>query len=109
MGQKTISENDLERILGQLHSDEARAEVILKLMDRRTILSEKWLKIALDIYEKAGRFGDAAELAQKAGLTERAIDVYEKAGWFYDAAALAQKAGLTERVKLYKTIEELLE
>ncbi len=58
----------------------------------------------IEKYENSGRSRKAAELAQEAGLTERAIEIYEKFGHGRKAAELAQEAGLTERaIEIYET------
>lgn len=41
-------------------------------------------------------------------LVERAIQVYEKAGWFGDAAEVALKAGDSERAGVLRELEKLI-
>lgn len=95
-GKVTITE-DIEQILGQLSSDEARAKVICGLVLRKVVVPKNHLEGAIAFYEKAGRFGEAAGVAQNGGLTERALDNYERVGMFEGAAYIAKNAGLTER------------
>ena len=62
---------ELEQILFELGSDEARNKVISKLAGKM-IIPEKLLVKAIEDYEKAGWFGDAADVAVRAGKTDRA-------------------------------------
>ena len=105
---------NLEDVLNQLGSDEARSQAISQLVGK-VELSTPQIKRAVEVYEKAGRFRDAANVALKAGMTERAnnlyvkaVEDYEKAGWFGDAANVALKAGMTERAEGLKTLVDLI-
>ena len=51
---------------------------------------------------------DAIELAEKAGMFEKAIELYERKGWLEDAVRVAEKAGMTEKAELYKKLVELM-
>ena len=62
---------NLEKILSQLTSDEARATAIYNLMGK-VALSPQQIERAIEIYETAEQFSNAAKIAQKAGLTEKA-------------------------------------
>ena len=62
---------NLEDVLNQLGSDEARRLAISRLVGKVN-LSAQQIQRAVEDYEKAGRFGDAADIALKAGMKERA-------------------------------------
>src|SRR3989338_6573915 len=96
-------EIDLEQILNILSSDEARNSAICQLVGKVN-LPRSLVERAVQVYEQAGRFNEAADVALKAGMKERAEGLYqrvvenhEKAGLFKDAAYVALKAGMTER------------
>ena len=105
---------DLEKILNGLGSDEARSVAIFELIGK-VDLSRLQIERVVDDYEKAGRFDDAANMALKAGMKERAeglyqraVDDYEKAGRFDDAANMALEAGMKERAEGLKTLADLI-
>src|SRR3989344_3124801 len=91
-------EIDLEQILNILSSDEARNSAICQLVGKVN-LPRSLVERAVQDYEKAGLFKDAADVALKAGMKERAVQDYEKAGRFNKAADVALKAGMTERAE----------
>ena len=100
---------DLEQILIGLSSDEARARAISKLIRKGDLPIPK-ISWVIEYYEKAGRFYDAADIALKAGMNERAVEDYEKAGRFDDAASVALEAGMKERAEqLYQRAVEVYE
>ena len=73
MNSKTDGVN-LEKILDNLSSDEARRAAISQLIGRVNLLTSR-VDRAIEDYEKAGRFVDAAYLAVKAGMNERAKEL----------------------------------
>ena len=88
----------LERILNSLGSDEARNIALSQLIGKVNVPDDIITK-TIDDYEKDERFSMAAEVAKKAGLTDRAIDNYKKDGQFYKAAKVAKEAGLIAKSK----------
>ncbi|MFA5141571.1 MAG: hypothetical protein WC471_01210 [Candidatus Woesearchaeota archaeon] len=94
-----MSSNDIGALLGQIKSKKAKAEMIFKLAGEEEIPLPD-LEAAIAYYEKHWA-PSAAEIAEKAGLTDKAIDIYVKKGNFEDAAKVAYKAGD------YKRAEEL--
>jgi tetratricopeptide (TPR) repeat protein len=54
-------------------------------------------KRAIENCEKAGVYINAAYVAERAGMTERAIEDFEKAGRHDEAARIARKVELTEK------------
>lgn len=100
---KSVEELDLaelEEIHRQLywdvHSDEARAYLVLKMVGKVDISEERITK-AIELYEGIGRYRDAAKIAETAGRTEKLIELHETAGWFDDAVDAAEKAGMIEK------------
>ena len=98
---------DLEQILIGLSSDEARARAISKLIRKGDLPIPK-ISWVIEYYEKAGRFYDAADIALKAGMNEKAVEYYERAGSFYEASNAALKAGMEERAKQLITLAKLI-
>ena len=60
-----------------------------------TKIAQNLYKKAIDENEAAGSFGIAANLAVRAGMIERAIDNYEKADMFKEAAELMLSLSVT--------------
>ena len=108
-------EIDLEQILNILSSDEARNSAICQLVGKVN-LPRSLVERAVQDYEKAGWFNEAADVALKAGMTERAEGLYqravenhEKAGRFSIAADVALKAGMKERAEQLKILVNLID
>ena len=89
---------DLEQIPYRSSSDEAMCWAIHQLIGKVN-LPWSLIERTVEDYENAGRFDVAANVALKAGMTERAeglyrraVEDYEKADWFGVAADVALRA-----------------
>lgn len=126
-----IAQNEAEKY-GMLYSYGRTLNSIFDILIPANIKEkrEKYLKIAIDNYERAKWYDSAATLAQNAGRIERAIKIYEKAeeqekaiyiavkngnkkrailvyeklGQFNDAANFANKNGMHAHAALYKEV-----
>ena len=73
---KTVEPSNLEDILSSLGSNEARNIAISRLIGK-VDLPAQMIDSAIKDYEKAGWYSDAAKVALKAGMTERAEKLRE--------------------------------
>jgi tetratricopeptide (TPR) repeat protein len=63
---------------------------------------------ASEMYEKARLFFRAADVAEKAKMYEKSVDMYEKAGTFKWASAVASRSGMEEKANQLKTLVGLI-
>jgi len=101
---------DLDKLLSQMASDQGRVEVIRKMVGK-VALTDEHCDFAIGYLEEADRTDDAADLAVRAGRSERAVEVYENAGRLVSAARLAQDCSMAAKAgELYeKAVAELEE
>lgn len=99
---------DLENLLNQLSSDEARVKIISKLIGKENI-PEQYVNDIIERYEKQASEGklkeeddslpNAVNFCILAKKPERAVMLYDKAGRSYSAARMAHNLGMNELAK----------
>jgi serine/threonine-protein kinase len=82
---------DLPRALGC--AIEARDEALIGEIAAQLGATDDGARLALDVYVRHRRHGDAAQLAERLGDRERAIELYGRAHRHLDAARLLETAG----------------
>ncbi|MBR9692274.1 hypothetical protein GOV06_05825 [Candidatus Woesearchaeota archaeon] len=93
---KEINLRVLEDLLSKLYTDEGRLGIIAILMREDIDIPAEYterVKSTIKDLERTEDYGKAGNLAQKAGMEEKAIELYEKAGLFFNVGKIIESAG----------------